>query len=31
MPGSPGAFAAFMAAETEKYRAVIRAAKIKSK
>src|SRR6188474_1151053 len=30
MPGSPGAFAAFMAAESEKYRAVIRAAKIKS-
>jgi tripartite-type tricarboxylate transporter receptor subunit TctC len=31
MPGSPVAFAAFITAETEKYRAVIRAAKIKSK
>jgi tripartite-type tricarboxylate transporter receptor subunit TctC len=31
MPGSPDAFAAFIAAETEKYRAVIRAAKIKTK
>jgi tripartite-type tricarboxylate transporter receptor subunit TctC len=31
MPGSPVAFADFVAAETEKYRAVIRAANIKSK
>jgi tripartite-type tricarboxylate transporter receptor subunit TctC len=31
MPGSPIAFAAFIAAEAEKYRAVIRAAEIKSK
>lgn len=30
MPGSPDAFAAFIAAESDKYRAVIRAAKIKS-
>jgi tripartite-type tricarboxylate transporter receptor subunit TctC len=31
MPGSPVAFAAFIAAETEKYRAVIRAANIRLK
>ena len=31
MPGSPIAFAAFIAAETEKYTAVIRAAKIRLK
>jgi tripartite-type tricarboxylate transporter receptor subunit TctC len=31
IPGSPAAFAAFIAAETEKYRAVIRAANIKLK
>jgi tripartite-type tricarboxylate transporter receptor subunit TctC len=31
MPGSPGDFAAFIAAETEKYRAVIRAANIRLK
>jgi tripartite-type tricarboxylate transporter receptor subunit TctC len=31
MPGAPAAFAAFIAAETEKYRRVIRAAKIRSR
>jgi hypothetical protein len=31
MPGSPVAFAAFIAAESEKYRAVIRAANIRVK